>query len=820
MMKKLSRLLLSFIFVCCCIIGITACGSAEEKFPAPTGFQFDETTLTVTFDRVDGAESYDAKVAAVGGSIVYENKALKETKIELADKNLVDGEYAVSVAVNATEEKGASDMASFKFTIIKTALAAPAGLEKNGDNVTWTAVDGATNGYSVRIYNKETKDEVQPPVTVSVASFSTAAINEIVNVQTETTTYVIEVKALATDENGESAVAVVDWVVKGKILKPELSVETSENGTSVSWDRDERATNGYTAELYSESELVKTYDIPAGTAAVEIDRTDAAKGQTFTLKIYGIATDDLRQGDVAEIEFTQSLPALASVENLVINANMTASWSKVAGASEGYTVTVYRKGNEANVKLESLIVEQSEAPSVDLSDLEYAAEREYTVKVVANAVENEYLVSEAEIADFISSSKWIFADEEDKAWFTSDGPTIALENGKLMFTDASQGRNVVKFNRNFNVGDKIIIDVATEYLYIYGLNNGNGAETYEFELNNRIEAELSVANGGTAKTFELTVLKAVKGLYFMMDGSGNKPVTLNSLEVKSADLAFATESGRGIYAKAGAGATVTEDGGKLLMSRTADSDNNVTLFYPVIKAGSFIELNFGKVTATSTDQDKFFVYGINQNGDTLLLNGNSVLRRDGFTDNADNETRISENQTIVYVADADIYGVRFGFGAIGTTVEIKSIKICEAKTVYDFSDIDDIKYFTADYRAAGDAQMTIGVVDDGNTKALNIKSIDGSNFLRFAQPLKAGTKIIIDIKTQKCHAYGISAGTYKDTRVDSTAIAEIDLTGDGTRHTVEITVNADTMGIILMFGNEANTDTDGSFIYGITIINA
>lgn len=814
-MKKLGKLILSLILVCCCAVSFAACFDDEtEKFSKPSGFKFDETTVTVSFNAVDGAESYNAKVTAADKTAVYENESLKVTKIELKDKKLAAGEYTVTVKVNAVSGKEASDEATYKFSITKTALAAPADLTKEGDNVTWTAVEGATNGYSVRIYNKETNIEVLPATTVTVAAFSTETANELVNAQTETLTYVIEVKAIATDNNLESAVATIEWVVKGKILKPTLETAATADGTSVTWTADTRATAGYKAQLYKGTDLVKEYDIAAGTAAFEINRTDALKGQEYTLKVYGVATDDLRQGDVAEIKFTQSLPAIGEVENLAVNG-MVATWDAVEGATAGYSVTVYRKGNEENIKLDAELVAQADAPSIDLSALAYAAEKDYVVSVVVNAVDGEYAASAPVTAEYKSGSIWTFADAEDKVAFVSHGPSVEIVEGKLLLSEPKSGANVVRFNHHFNVGDRITINMKTKRLWIYGNSRTDNAAhvVKAFAIDGNVPDQVGW-DGDEEKeqTLVLVVMKEIEGLFMDMDAGRNLSVTINSLKIEAGNNTFGSYM---FYSGTGANAELTQNG-TLKMASTAGSGKLVTVAMPVIKAGSVIEVTYGAVTATEGNNNNFFVYGINGNYDTLIINDKTVLRRNGYTNDINTET-VGGNKVESYVVDYDIYGLRYDFGAVGTSVEIKGIRVIEVKSVYDFTNEDDAKWFAVDSRIAEEKQMSISVVDNDNTKALNVKSVKGSNMLVFSYQLKAGSKITIDIKSKACFVYGKGASDNTNFTLDMDAIAETEITGDGSRHTVTLDVNKDCVGIYLMFNDAANTDADGSFIYSITI---
>lgn len=781
-MKKLGKLILSFILVCCCAVSFAACFDDEtEKFSKPSGFKFDETTVTVSFNAVDGAESYNAKVTAADKTAVYENKSLKVTKIELKDKKLAAGEYTVTVKVNAVSGKEASDEATYKFSITKTALATPADLAKDGDNVTWTAVEGATNGYSVRIYNKETNIEVLPATTVPVAAFSTETANELVNAQTETLTYVIEVKAIATDNNLESAVATIDWVVKGKILKPTLEATATAAGASVTWTADTRATAGYKAQLYKGTDLVKEYDIAAGTATLEIDRTDAIKGQEYTLKVYGVATDDFRQGDVAEIKFTQSLPAIGEVENLTVNG-MVATWDAVEGATAGYSVTVYRKGNEENIKLDAELVAQADAPSIDLSTLAYAAEKDYVVSVVVNAVDGECAASEAVTAEYKSGSVWTFADAEDKDIFKADNCDASIENGKLKFV--KQTGNVVRVSRAFKAGDLIEITLqATEgdgYFYIYGNTATNGAAINAFAKieNGRAKVEEAMPIGAMdLHTVTLVVQNDLpNGLY--MDFHGTH--VIEKMQVYSArnEYNFATEDDLKWFISSGAALKI--ENGKLVIPTGETQGVN---FVRNLLPGTAITITLGNIAEDS------FAYGVNNNMDLDAF----YFLKDGVNV-GDADIKGNGTHTITLIVKKQTRGIRFHLKNAAEVV-IENIKIDEFGGSLEFNSTIDLKWFTT-----FGGELTIS---DGNL-VVPVQEA-GSQQIRLNMFIMKGQTITITLGNTDGDAWVYGTNANGETiasllEKDGNVAGDTDIKGDGT-HTITIKAVQDIYGLRMNFKN-------------------
>lgn len=719
-MKKMLMGLLSVMMACCCAFAAASCGKKDKgQFAAPAGFAFDENTFVLSFDKTDGAESYNAKVLSNKGAVVYENAALKEEKIALADKNLSAGEYTANVSVNATEEKSASETAEYKFTV----------------------------------------------------------------------TY--------------------------KIATPMLTAKASQNGTLISWTVDEKATSGYKAVLKQNGTEIKTYDVAVGTGELEIVRADAAKGKEFTVEVYGVATAAAKQSETAKITFTQSFPALDAPENITVNG-LVASWDKISEASAGYTVNVYRKGDEGNVKLENRLVAQSDNPSIDLSELAYAAEKEYIVGVVANAVENEYAASEIATAEYTSGAVWTFADEEDKELFISHGPTVELAGGKLVMSEPKSGANVVRFKHHFNVGDKITITLKTQRVWIYGNSRTDNAAhvVKAFICDGKLPDQVGWNEENEKQgTLVLTVTKEIEGLFMDMDAAKNLSVTIERLEIEEKTELFGSYliySGKGATAK-------TAENGTLKMKCTDTSDKCATIVTTQIKANSIIEVTYGNVTLQDGGDGKFFIYGINGGYDTLIIKDTTVLRRNGYTNDINTET-VGGNKTVSYMTDYDISGLRFDFASVGTTVEVKRIRIIEPKTSFNFASDDDSLWFTADDRVNDGKQMTLNVVENDGAKALNVKSVNGSNMLIFSQKLKAGSKITIDLKSKACFVYGKPESTGKNFDLAMDAVGETEISNaEGTRHTVTLDVNADCVGIYIMFNAAAQNDPDGSFIYSITI---
>ncbi|MDE6613106.1 MAG: hypothetical protein K2K28_00935, partial [Clostridia bacterium] len=149
-----SRFLLaltSVAMVICLCIGITACkkdkGGDKETFPAPSNVVIVGDMLR--WDAVDGAAEYTVKINA------NETASASTNSLDLTavTSKLVSGENTLCVRVNATDDKNESaysQAVTYTYSPV-TQLATPAGLAVNGTTLSWNAVTGATNGYTVKI---------------------------------------------------------------------------------------------------------------------------------------------------------------------------------------------------------------------------------------------------------------------------------------------------------------------------------------------------------------------------------------------------------------------------------------------------------------------------------------------------------------------------------------------------------------------------------------------------------------------------------------------------------------------------------------------
>ncbi len=151
MMKKLSLFLTAAALIACICFGAVACKKkpSQEKasFDAPTEVRAEGDELL--WNAVEGAADYTVKINADETTTTSEN-SLDLTSVVT---KLTRGENTLSVKVNATEAKNESaysQTVTYVYSPV-TQLSAPVNLKIEGDTLTWDAVEGAANGYTVKI---------------------------------------------------------------------------------------------------------------------------------------------------------------------------------------------------------------------------------------------------------------------------------------------------------------------------------------------------------------------------------------------------------------------------------------------------------------------------------------------------------------------------------------------------------------------------------------------------------------------------------------------------------------------------------------------
>lgn len=154
MSKKLCMLLMTVASILCLCFGLAACGGSgdsDDAFSAPTNVKVENHTLSWT--AVSGAEEYTVKINS------DETTKVTTTSLDLTTATviakLVSGNNTLSVKANATEDKDASAY-STSVTYNYTPSQEPSNFDKltitlSGSTISWTAVNGATNGYTVKI---------------------------------------------------------------------------------------------------------------------------------------------------------------------------------------------------------------------------------------------------------------------------------------------------------------------------------------------------------------------------------------------------------------------------------------------------------------------------------------------------------------------------------------------------------------------------------------------------------------------------------------------------------------------------------------------
>ncbi len=208
-MKKVSILLLAVVSAISLCFGLAACGGdKEEKKPLATPANVKVEADTLSWGAVEGASAgYTVKINA------DETTKVTAASLDLTTvtAKLAEGANTLSVKANATDkslESAYSVTVTYTYTPAggtekpdepgpdeKQPLAAPTGLKVEGGTLTWTAVEGATAGYTVKINADE-----MTKVTAGTSLDLTTVTAKLVSGENT-----LSVKANATDKALESA---------------------------------------------------------------------------------------------------------------------------------------------------------------------------------------------------------------------------------------------------------------------------------------------------------------------------------------------------------------------------------------------------------------------------------------------------------------------------------------------------------------------------------------------------------------------------------------------------------------------------------------
>lgn len=152
MKKKLLMLITALVMIATLCVGLVAC---NKTLDTPTNVKVDGDTLK--WDAVEGAETYTVKINS------DETTKVSTTSLDLTTATvkakLKSGENTLSVKANEAGKLGESEYSEtvkYNYTPAPTPFGAPTNVRVEGDTLKWTAVTGATNGYTVKINDSDT----------------------------------------------------------------------------------------------------------------------------------------------------------------------------------------------------------------------------------------------------------------------------------------------------------------------------------------------------------------------------------------------------------------------------------------------------------------------------------------------------------------------------------------------------------------------------------------------------------------------------------------------------------------------------------------
>ena len=232
-----------------------------KNLAAATNVAFDEANHAVTWDKVENAQGYKVEVTANGKTDTYD--------VTAESYSLVNYTGAITVKVTPyAKGYNAPEAASASFT--KQALAAPTNVKLEGQQVVWTAVEGAT-GYKVMVDGKE--------YDATTNAFDLSGI-DFADTQTSTKIQVMALGATAAANSVYSVETTISFGAMSDTL-------TYQNG-SVYWDAVLNV-QGYAVKV-NDGEEVK---VGATEHSLALTFTTAGK-QTIAVRCYngaGVASE-------------------------------------------------------------------------------------------------------------------------------------------------------------------------------------------------------------------------------------------------------------------------------------------------------------------------------------------------------------------------------------------------------------------------------------------------------------------------------------------------------------------------------------------------
>ena len=382
--------------------------------------------------------------------------------------------------------------------VTETDLAKPAGLAYANDQVSWNAVENASNGYKVVVKKGET-EVISKEVTTTSISVEDLDAGE----------YVAYVNALAVEGSykaspvAELAFTVAEKVVEPTALATPASFAYNSEEQKVSWGTVEGAVSYKVSAVKTDTELTVIEEQVIAETEISVAELPTKE---ITIKVVAVAaTADTTHKDSEEASYALEIAAnkLATPANLAV-AQDVISFEEVAN-SDCYLIQVFAKEDLENALLEAVDTIETELNVAELG------KGEYVVKVIAYAPIDSIYYADSEVAEL--------AFEIASLGELKTPENLAINGGNITWS-ANDARGyaveIVKRGTEEQVSYEGI-EVVNNSFMLAGLQVEDGDYTFRIKaLSNRHDAaESAVATYDftltTAKAFDAEAIASFNG---------------------------------------------------------------------------------------------------------------------------------------------------------------------------------------------------------------------------------------------------------------------------------------------------------------------
>ncbi len=516
-MKKVGILLITVISAICLCFGLAACGKGGNK-KTPLAAPEDVAVVgdTLSWSAVEGATAgYTVKINSDETTKVTTGTTLDLTTVT---GKLHEGSNTLSVKANATDaalESPYSAQKTYTYTPTpaqKQPLATPQNVKVEGDTLSWSAVEGATEGYTVKINdNESTKVTTGTTLdlttvtallqkganTLSVKANATEDALESVYSATATYTYTPSVEQEAADYKslveaigsitGNSTKADAD-AVKAAID----AAETKYNGLSdeakalqdvvtakVSFDAKKTAYEGtmsaaealHTTFANAVTKATATITAAESLETLTSDKTAADAAHTaLTTLAQGFVTDEERAAyDNIATKFNEWTKAVndekdalegVQIPTLTDDASAEEIIEKVNAALEGYDALPEYVKNDNSVKTlhDDLVAKRSAAESQIKSTVDALVEEiETALQNKTEATKENYEVLTALLARVDAIAEGTYAAELFEESGKGEALAEAIEAMESKIVEVLKDEIVLYNNDNKTDGARIVV---------------------------------------------------------------------------------------------------------------------------------------------------------------------------------------------------------------------------------------------------------------------------------------------------------------------------------------------------------------------------